>query len=262
MPPTGHGVATDSGTGRAQPWTRRHSDSWSSRAVIRDEQSSDERRLGADPAHDDHCGVERVLLGVGARDGRRLIGVNSTEHMVVSEKVVKAHVLDRSADSPNSAGDLLEARSAGRQRRSACGSVWRAHPVGGTRFNGVATKPRLAMAHECSQEAMRLRTTTTSSNQAGCSPTGSLTTPMTVGSALLPDSRLDGYPGGVRRDLPPGRRLGADREPGDDCQSSSSSRRPSGGGMQELHHPGAGIRPLGLPVPLDPRKIGNRPAGS
>jgi hypothetical protein len=29
--------------------------------------------------------------------------VNSTEHMVVSEKVVKAHVLDRSADSPNSA---------------------------------------------------------------------------------------------------------------------------------------------------------------
>ena len=37
------------------------------------------------------------------------------------------------------------------------------------------------MAHECSQEAMRLRTTTTSSNQAGCSPTGSLTTPMTGG---------------------------------------------------------------------------------
>ena len=30
--------------------------------------------------------------------------MHSTEHMVVSEKVVKAHVLDSSADSPNSDG--------------------------------------------------------------------------------------------------------------------------------------------------------------
>jgi hypothetical protein len=47
--------------------------------------------------------VERVVLGVGAGDLRLSIGVNGTEHVVISEKVVKAHVLDRSPNSPNSA---------------------------------------------------------------------------------------------------------------------------------------------------------------
>ena len=47
--------------------------------------------------------VERVVLGVGARQLRRSIGVNGTEHVVVGEQVVKAQVLDRSPDPPNSA---------------------------------------------------------------------------------------------------------------------------------------------------------------
>jgi hypothetical protein len=45
--------------------------------------------------------VERVVLGVGARQLRRSVGVNGTEHVVVGEEVVKAPVLDRSADSPD-----------------------------------------------------------------------------------------------------------------------------------------------------------------
>ena len=45
--------------------------------------------------------VERVVLGVGARQRRRSIGVNGTEHVVVGEQVVEAQVLDRSPDPPN-----------------------------------------------------------------------------------------------------------------------------------------------------------------
>ena len=45
--------------------------------------------------------VERVVLGVGARQRRRSIGVNGTEHVVVGEEVVEAQVLDRSPDPPN-----------------------------------------------------------------------------------------------------------------------------------------------------------------
>jgi hypothetical protein len=47
--------------------------------------------------------VERVALGVGAGERRRSIGVNGTEHVVVGEEVVKAQVLDRSPNPPNSA---------------------------------------------------------------------------------------------------------------------------------------------------------------
>ena len=46
--------------------------------------------------------VERVLLGVGARQPRYPIGVHGTEHMVIGEQVVKAQVLDRGADPPDS----------------------------------------------------------------------------------------------------------------------------------------------------------------
>ena len=46
--------------------------------------------------------VERVPLGVGTRQLRCPIGVNGTEHMVVREEVVKAQVLDCSANPPNS----------------------------------------------------------------------------------------------------------------------------------------------------------------
>ena len=47
--------------------------------------------------------MERVVLGVGAAELRRSIGVNGTEHVVVGEEVVKAQVLDRSPKPPNSA---------------------------------------------------------------------------------------------------------------------------------------------------------------
>ena len=47
--------------------------------------------------------VERVALGVGAGQRGRPTGMNGTEHVVVGEKVVKAQVLDRSPDSPDSA---------------------------------------------------------------------------------------------------------------------------------------------------------------
>jgi hypothetical protein len=46
--------------------------------------------------------VERVVLGVGARERRRSIGVNGTEYVVVGEEVVKAQVLDRSTNPTNS----------------------------------------------------------------------------------------------------------------------------------------------------------------
>jgi hypothetical protein len=47
--------------------------------------------------------VERVALGVRAGERRRSIGVNGTEHVVVGQEMVKAEVLDRSANPPNSA---------------------------------------------------------------------------------------------------------------------------------------------------------------
>ena len=42
--------------------------------------------------------VERIVLGVGACQLRRSIGVNGAEDVVVGQEVVKAQVLDRSAD--------------------------------------------------------------------------------------------------------------------------------------------------------------------
>jgi hypothetical protein len=47
--------------------------------------------------------MERVALGVGARELRRSTGVDSAEHMVVGEEVVKAQVLNRSTDQSDSA---------------------------------------------------------------------------------------------------------------------------------------------------------------
>ncbi len=44
------------------------------------------------------------MLGVGARQRRRSVGVNGTEHVVVREEVVKAEVLDRFPDPPNRGG--------------------------------------------------------------------------------------------------------------------------------------------------------------
>jgi hypothetical protein len=46
--------------------------------------------------------MERVELGVRARQLRPSIGVNGTEHVVVGEEMVKAEVLDRSPNPPNS----------------------------------------------------------------------------------------------------------------------------------------------------------------
>ena len=45
--------------------------------------------------------VEGVVLGVGARQLGRPVGVNGPEHVVIGEEVVKAQVLDRSPDPPN-----------------------------------------------------------------------------------------------------------------------------------------------------------------
>ena len=42
--------------------------------------------------------MEWVVFGVGARELRRSTGVDGAEHMVVSEEVVKAQVLNRSAN--------------------------------------------------------------------------------------------------------------------------------------------------------------------
>jgi hypothetical protein len=45
--------------------------------------------------------MEWVVLGIGARQRARAIGVHGTEHVVVGEEVVKAELLDRSPDPPN-----------------------------------------------------------------------------------------------------------------------------------------------------------------
>jgi hypothetical protein len=94
--------------------------------------------------------VERVVLGVGARDRRRPIGVNGTEHVVVSEKVVKAQVLDRSPDLPNSARIssklVLRVDDANLHGLQSAGLA----PVGGARLNGVVDQARLSMANEWS----------------------------------------------------------------------------------------------------------------
>jgi hypothetical protein len=46
------------------------------------------------PEHHERV-MERVALGVGARELRRSTGVDGAEHMVVSEEVGKAQVLNR-----------------------------------------------------------------------------------------------------------------------------------------------------------------------
>jgi hypothetical protein len=46
--------------------------------------------------------VEWVTLGIRAGQRTCSIGVDRTEHMVVGEQMVKAQVLDRSTDLPNS----------------------------------------------------------------------------------------------------------------------------------------------------------------
>jgi hypothetical protein len=46
--------------------------------------------------------VERVEFGVRTCELRRSVGLNGTEHVVVGEEVVKAEVLDRCPDPPNS----------------------------------------------------------------------------------------------------------------------------------------------------------------
>ena len=50
--------------------------------------------------HDERV-VERVVLGVGAGQRRRSIGVDRTEHVVEGEEVGKAQVLDRPSDPAN-----------------------------------------------------------------------------------------------------------------------------------------------------------------
>ena len=46
--------------------------------------------------------VERVVLGIGARELGCSIGMNGTEHVVVGEEVVKAELLDREPESAHS----------------------------------------------------------------------------------------------------------------------------------------------------------------
>jgi hypothetical protein len=48
--------------------------------------------------------VERVSLGVWARQSRRPVGVNGTQHVVVGKKVVKAQVFNSSADPAHRTG--------------------------------------------------------------------------------------------------------------------------------------------------------------
>jgi hypothetical protein len=48
--------------------------------------------------------MEWVVLGIGARQWRRPIGMNSTEYMFVGRKVIKAQVFDRSRKSTNGGG--------------------------------------------------------------------------------------------------------------------------------------------------------------
>ncbi len=48
--------------------------------------------------------MERIALGIGARQLRRPIGMNGTQHMFVGKKVIKAQVLDRSGKSTNCGG--------------------------------------------------------------------------------------------------------------------------------------------------------------
>ena len=45
--------------------------------------------------------VERVVLGVRARQLRCSVGVNRPEHVVIREQVVEAQIFDRSSNSPN-----------------------------------------------------------------------------------------------------------------------------------------------------------------
>ena len=48
--------------------------------------------------------MERIVLGIGAQQWRRPIGMNGTEYMFVRKKVIKAQVLDRSGKSANGGG--------------------------------------------------------------------------------------------------------------------------------------------------------------
>ena len=48
--------------------------------------------------------VKRILLGVGAREWRRPIGVNRSEYMVIGEEMIKPQILDRLPKPPNRGG--------------------------------------------------------------------------------------------------------------------------------------------------------------
>ena len=52
--------------------------------------------------------VERVVLGIGTRELGCSIGVNGTEHVVICEEVVKAKLLDREPESPDSTRVSME----------------------------------------------------------------------------------------------------------------------------------------------------------
>jgi hypothetical protein len=52
--------------------------------------------------------MERVAFRIGARQSRCAIAVNSSEDVVVGKDVVKAQVLDRSAECPDGGGIASE----------------------------------------------------------------------------------------------------------------------------------------------------------
>jgi len=52
--------------------------------------------------------MERIVLGVGARQWRRPIGMNGAQHVLVGKKVIKAQVLDRFRKSTNCGGIAMK----------------------------------------------------------------------------------------------------------------------------------------------------------
>jgi len=76
-------------------------------ALRKDQDSSGESEPFGDasqvPEHHKRV-MERIVLGVGARQWRRPIGMNGTQHMFVGKKMIKAQVLGCSGKSTNCGG--------------------------------------------------------------------------------------------------------------------------------------------------------------
>jgi hypothetical protein len=52
--------------------------------------------------------MERMVLGIGARQRRRPVGMNGTEYVFVGKKVVEAQIFDGSGKSTNCGGIALK----------------------------------------------------------------------------------------------------------------------------------------------------------